>query len=113
MADKERIGKLVLGRRCNDIVCIGDDVEVQVVDIHGSKSVRLQIRATVGSLHTEERVVALRLHEVEGIDDVDVEVVGICGSTVRLAIFAPISVRVDRKEVRERLLAEQEAASPK
>jgi carbon storage regulator len=40
-------------------------------------------------------------------DDIVVTILGVRGNQVRVGIAAPKSVRVDREEVRERILAER------
>jgi carbon storage regulator len=43
-------------------------------------------------------------------DDITIRVVRVVGQQVHLSISAPKELRVDRNEVRERILAEQRAA---
>lgn len=40
-------------------------------------------------------------------DDIVVEVLGVKGNQVRIGVDAPTSTRVDREEIRKRILAEQ------
>lgn len=40
-------------------------------------------------------------------DDIVVEVLGVKGNQVRIGVDAPASTRVDREEIRKRILAEQ------
>jgi len=53
---------LVLSRRVNEVVCIGDDIRVMVVEVRGDK-VRLGIAAPRTVLVDREEVYELRRRE--------------------------------------------------
>jgi len=53
-------GRLVLSRKADEIICIGDDIEILVVEIRGNK-VRLRISAPRdAAVHRKEIFDAIR-----------------------------------------------------
>lgn len=108
---------LVLSRKKDEVIMIGESIVVTVVDIRGNK-VRLGFNApqgvgiwrneiyTPGNVRAPSKTIGgmlvLSRHRDEGImigDDVLVTVVDVRGDKVRIGIKAPRALPVHRKEV--------------
>ncbi|HRH26356.1 MAG TPA: carbon storage regulator [Candidatus Paceibacterota bacterium] len=91
---------LVLTRKVGEVIVVGDDVNIEVLEIIGDK-VRIQISGHIS------KEMKLGIDEVYSIDCFQIMLVDIRGDEkVRLGITAPITVAIHRLEVYMRIKRE-------
>lgn len=101
---------LVLSRQIDETLMIGDAILVTVVSI-SPEMTTLHVCYDDDEQHVEQKC-ALEIDDrIEITDEVHVSVVDIRGDKVRLAVRAPRTVPVHRKEVYEQLRRETRAAA--
>lgn len=89
---------LVLSRKKNGVIRIGDDIKIIVIEVR-EDSVRLRIKAP-RHLRVDHLEVSRKRSEVIRLGNgIEVMVVDIRGHKVRLGISAPRHIPVDREEV--------------
>lgn len=101
---------LVLSRQVDETVMIGDTIMVTVVSIN-PEGATLHVRYRDENQRVEQKL-ALEIDDrLEITDDVYVSVMDIRGDKVRIAVVAPKSMAVQRKEVYEAIQNQNIAAA--
>ncbi len=101
---------LVLSRQVDETVLIGDAIAVTVVSIN-PEGATLHVRYRDKN-HRLEQKLALEIDDrLEITDDIYVSVLDIRGDKIRLAVVAPKTMAVHRKEIYEAIKRENSAAS--
>lgn len=94
---------LILDRKVGQRIMIGDAIVLTLISTTTERRARVDIEGVSHNMREG--------YTYEVNDDVSVTCIRICRNMAKLGIDAPKSMRVDREEIRQRILAEQVATA--